>query len=377
MLVQKPKALIFTTIQGHQSIAQAINEHLINQGFITQLCSKTHTLMPIYQKIYIYVPKVFKIIFDLSNIKSLEKLGREVLKKDYLTVIQQQVNQFEPHLILNTNFAFNSAITTVAQNQNIPFINITANPRTFSNFEISNSATTNCVFDQTMQNLVKKTKPQAHTTITGWFVRKQFEQAYQFKKIRQKLNLDPQKLTLLFVTGSEGTQAVLKTLKPLAQLHQPVQILVACGKNQRLLTQVQQLKKHLNEQNKLTTDSNLTQSRAVITPFAFTKKLHLYMQAADLVIGKAGPNTLFESVATLTPFFASTHVAGQEDGNLKIIQDYNLGYVEENPLRSVRLLKKIIADPQQLQEFQSSLKKMAQYNCQAKSKLLQVIKNAL
>jgi UDP-N-acetylglucosamine:LPS N-acetylglucosamine transferase len=98
-----------------------------------------------------------------------------------------------------------------------------------------------------------------------------------------------------------------------------------------------------------------------------------YMQAADLVIGKAGPNTIFESVATLTPFFAITHIAGQEDGNLDLIRDHQLGYVEENISKAQKLLSDIIENPQQLQDFQPHLKEIADFNRQSKQKLLNLI----
>jgi UDP-N-acetylglucosamine:LPS N-acetylglucosamine transferase len=101
------------------------------------------------------------------------------------------------------------------------------------------------------------------------------------------------------------------------------------------------------------------------------------MQAADLVIGKAGPNMLFETVATETPFFAITHIAGQEDGNLDIIRDYNLGYVEENILKAQRILKQIINHPEQLDKFKTDILKLKKYNQQSKEKLLKIIANLI
>jgi UDP-N-acetylglucosamine:LPS N-acetylglucosamine transferase len=93
------------------------------------------------------------------------------------------------------------------------------------------------------------------------------------------------------------------------------------------------------------------------------------MQASDLVIGKAGPNSVFEAVACLTPFFATTHIAGQEDGNLDIIRELKLGYVEEDSVKAAKLLHQIIENPKQLENFKENLNVLSDYNKQAKTKL--------
>ena len=68
------------------------------------------------------------------------------------------------------------------------------------------------------------------------------------------------------------------------------------------------------------------------------------MRAADIVIGKAGPNTIFESVATRTPFFATSYLPGHETGNLEIITDYQIGLVAKNPLDILSKLSALTLD---------------------------------
>ncbi len=249
------------------------------------------------------------------------------------------------------------------------FFNIIANPRTFSPLEISPQAY-NLVFDSNAsKTCLSYGIPPEKIITSGWFIRNQFEQKYDQKKVRQQLKLDPNTLTLLVVTGSEGTNTVLKNFPAFLNSKKPVQVIFACGKNKTLYSTINTLSKAVKAAN--------SKNQATITPLAFTKNIHLYLQAADLVIGKAGPNLLFESVATHTPFLATTHVSGQEDGNLDIIEEYNLGYVEENIKRSVKLIKHIINQPETLKQFQPSLKKMAIYNHNSKKILLQAIQTHL
>jgi len=159
----------------------------------------------------------------------------------------------------------------------------------------------------------------------------------------------------------------MKVLPILIFSQQPIQVIVACGSNQALYRSTEALQKIIDKSD----------NHSSLIPLKFTSKIHLYMQAADLVIGKAGPNMLFETVATETPFFAITHIAGQEDGNLDIIRDYNLGYVEENILKAQKILKQIINHPEQLDKFKTDILKLKKYNQQSKEKLLKIIANLI
>ena len=51
------------------------------------------------------------------------------------------------------------------------------------------------------------------------------------------------------------------------------------------------------------------------------------MAAADVVMGKAGPNMLFESVTLGKPFIATNYIPGQEEINLELIRRHQLGWV--------------------------------------------------
>ena len=80
---------------------------------------------------------------------------------------------------------------------------------------------------------------------------------------------------------------------------------------------------------------------------------------SDVVIGKAGPNLIFESAACQKPFVAISHISGNEDGNLGMIRDHNLGWVAENPFTAARLIKHIIADPGILEPKKHDLEQMS------------------
>ncbi|MEM5878542.1 MAG: hypothetical protein QXF12_06730, partial [Candidatus Aenigmatarchaeota archaeon] len=94
---------------------------------------------------------------------------------------------------------------------------------------------------------------------------------------------------------------------------------------------------------------------------------------SDVVIGKAGPNLIFESVSMKKPFIAISHISGQEDGNLELIRKYNLGWVAEEPTKAANLIKTIVNKRWILKKKQHNLEKIASMNLQAGKKLIDIV----
>jgi len=108
----------------------------------------------------------------------------------------------------------------------------------------------------------------------------------------------------------------------------------------------------------------------------FEKNMASLIQISDLVVGKAGPNLLFETAACGKPFMAITHISGQEDKNLNLIKEKQLGLVEENPLKAIKLLKKIMGKPELL-NMTINIKKEAKINNKAGEKLEKLVSKLL
>jgi len=361
----KKTIAIFTSVEGHFSIAEAIIAD-IQKKYTVQLYFERDDLFDYYVAFYKYFPAVMKVPFYLTKRKKIISLMHQYLKKKYLEKVMSFCKKHTPDLIISTYFMYNASIEEYCQTHKIPFINVIADPYTVHPVSISKKASFNAMFDDQHEINCRKMMRASYAQ-TGWFLRPQFEEEYDQKKVKKELGLDPDTLTFLIASGSEGSSFVGTIFPSILSSSKKLQIVIACGNNKNLLKTVRFL-------------SDITEKlrdQIVVIPLPFTEKIHLYMQAADLVIGKAGPNTIFESVATHTPFFAITHIPGQEDGNLNIIKNYNIGLVQENPFKAARLLKKIMEDPTQLDKFSQPIQKLADHNMQAKKILLQEIDKLL
>lgn len=350
---------IFSTKQGHQSIAEAIKEKIereANDRYQVKIFYTKLLLELLFDSIYRFAPSSLKFPYDLS-VKIVEKdaeLSKLIFYKFFQETYKsslQFVKKNQIDLAINCYFPFGPTLDKIQNKMAIPHLNIITDPRTIHPWQISPQAQSNFFFDQTA---IAHFHKQCQAAISGWFVNDKYEKSYDKEKVKEELKIK-EDLVFLIVSGSDGSTAILKILPSLINCPKPLRVFVACGKNSTLYNNIVGIKKSL---------TLFSQSKAVITPLGFTKDMHLYMQVADLIIGKAGPNTLFESVATLTPFFAITHMV-QEEGNLDIIKEKHLGYVEEKAEIANNKILEIINHPEQLKVFQKSLTDLKKYNQQS------------
>lgn len=344
---------IFTGPEGHLSIAEAIQEDLaqFTDRPVVQFFER-NVLFTLYMPFYRYFPQAFKAPYELSKHKQAQRVVREMSRQQYNSKIGEFLEENRPKTVISTYYLFNPSLEFYQKKYGFRFINILTDPRSLHPVMLSSGADVNMVFDESALQLAQEFSPEAKIEVGGWFVRKRFQplpSAEAHRKLLKELGFQPDLPLFLIASGSEGSNLVMKILPMLFTNPIPVQVVVACGSNQTLLRSVKALAKILDKTNR----------GSVLRALPFTPDIHLYMQAADLVIGKAGPNTIFESVATGTPFMAISHISGQESGNLEIIRDYKIGYVEENPLKATRLLQEFLAHPRQLEAWHPHLHTLA------------------
>lgn len=358
------KILIVSTDWGHGSIAKGVKDaiggsHKTDLAIIgVEKFSKAS-----YEFIYKFIPGFFRIIFFLSSVDFLRQLFNYYAENSYKKRLKLEIKKSKPDIVINTYFAFNSSLEELKKEFGFRFINVLADPLTFSRVLISLEAE-NLVFDEYSFRKMKSFSPKAQGQPVGWFSEKKFyEIAKEGKRIlRKSLDLKPDKFTLCITSGSEGTYHVLKIVNTFLNPKYDMQVVIMCGNNKQMLDAVKALR-----------SVSETIGGPNIIGVPYTTEIHKYLRAADLVIGKAGPNTIFETVAALTPFFVISHVAGQEDGNLNIIKKYKIGYVEENIIRATKILQKIIENPKLLNRFNKNLRKLSTYCRSSENKLISIL----
>ncbi|MEP7166877.1 MAG: glycosyltransferase [Candidatus Woesebacteria bacterium] len=361
------KILIITSTNGHKSIAIAIREQLEQEYTVNIETYISNELQKSYLPFYLFFPGLFRVFFYLGQIPFFSRFFKYRWRILFTPHITSYIREHDPDLVINTFGFFSDSCGIVCEKQNIPYINVIADPFTFYPSFISQKAVSNLFFDaSTFATAQKKGIQASQIYASGWFTQKKYFSKFSVDEIREKLQLPTKTLTLLLCGGSEGTFHILKVLFALLGAKGTCTIIVACGKNALLYMLVQKIQ------------LNFFSSKMIrLYPIHFTAELDQYIKASDIVVGKAGPNLLFEAVAARKPFLAVTHISGQEDGNLSFILDKKIGFVEENPIRLRAVLQRIFENPEILEEFRTPLEDIASYNYDSGQRLREHLKKIL
>jgi UDP-N-acetylglucosamine:LPS N-acetylglucosamine transferase len=186
-----------------------------------------------------------------------------------------------------------------------------------------------CVATQEVKEaLINKGVSEALIEVTGIPIRKSFYESkkdfYDLDVLRQ---IPPHTKVITILGGGLGLlpkdESFYQWLNQLGNVH----ILIITGKNEKLY---HHLKKKLQYKN--------------ITILGYTNKMHEVMRRSDLLVGKPGGITIFESIITEVPCIILKPTLGQEKENAKFIINQDIGFVVEDIKEFKEVVLKCLRD---------------------------------
>lgn len=102
----------------------------------------------------------------------------------------------------------------------------------------------------------------------------------------------------------------------------PIQLALITGRNEKLRAQLRQ-----------------DPWRVPVSIQGFVTNMPDWMRASDVVITKAGPGTIMETLAAGKPLILSGNLPGQEEGNVTFVEQNGVGILRTNPDAIARLVR--------------------------------------
>jgi processive 1,2-diacylglycerol beta-glucosyltransferase len=136
----------------------------------------------------------------------------------------------------------------------------------------------------------------------------------------------PQRTHLAVVTGGGlGLGHILEACDTLTSrpFGEPVTVMALCGNNADVQSQIGKL-------------AVARSSRHTITAVGWTDQISTYMQAADLLVSKAGGVTLAEAAAVGVPLVIFQPLPGQETANTRFLTQHEAAYAAEDAEQLLR-----------------------------------------
>lgn len=175
--------------------------------------------------------------------------------------------------------------------------------------------------------------PRGRIRVHGIPVRRPFETAPAREQVRARYGFAPDRPLVLLMCGGFGVGAADALLAALLETDASVQILAVTGRNESLRRRLAAV---------------AAQSRRRVWTIGYTRRVHEWMSAADLLVTKPGGLTASEALCCGLPMVIVSPIPGQETRN----SDYLLESGAAIKVNSVRMLgyrvQRLLDEPRRL-----------------------------
>jgi len=343
------KILIFTskTGGGHVSLAEALRDWLTDHYEIEILDPQPGVIHTHYRLVSRHALWIWAAEFGLSDTPRGSRLAHRVYGTILGRLVINAIDRSNPDMVMSTYPFLTTEVMDALQKmgRRLPFVMLFSDPNGVHQSWLSEKRAHGVLAPtrETYQQALASNFSSTQVLLSGWPVRNQFyrDSLPSSHEIKSRIGLRPDRLTVFLQGGGEGAAKFVRTVEDILAFDD-VQVILACGTNQALLRRFQNIPR--------------------VHALPFTKEIAGYMAAADLVMGKAGPNMLFEAVSLGKPFAATAYIPGQEQANLDFIRRHHLGWVALKPEEQQSLIRELIEQPARLQEARAGVLAYRQWN---------------
>jgi len=180
--------------------------------------------------------------------------------------------------------------------------------------------------------------------VVGMPVRRTFVEAKDLpqREARAQLGLPDEVPVVLMVGGGEGMGPLKSVVCALAEQSPKAHLVVITGRNQVLYQQ-------LSEQS----------FPVPLQVERFVSNMEVWMRAADILVTKAGPNTISEAFVAGLPLVLYDALPGQEEGNVDHVVDHGAGIWAPHPEEAADAVMALLSDDVRRQEMAACSRQLA------------------
>lgn len=170
---------------------------------------------------------------------------------------------------------------------------------------------------------------------------------------RTKFDLDQDMFTVMIMSGGIGLNTIYTFTKQLVNSSLPVQLIVCCGKNEKLKAKVDKLVKH---------------SKKTVKVFGFSDQIHNMMDASDVIVTKPGPGVIAEAIVKELPIVLDglSETMPQEFGNIEYVLSNGVGKKVGELSKFHNHIASFIYNQDELPTMRANMKRLRQTESSAK-----------
>lgn len=160
--------------------------------------------------------------------------------------------------------------------------------------------------------------------------------------LREKLGWPSDRPVVLIVGGGEGMGPLFDTSRSINYTSPECALVIIAGRNEKLKAKLDQ-----------------AEWSVPVFIYGFVTNMAEFMQAADILVTKAGPGTISEALASGLPMVLYSRIPGQEDGNVRYVVEEGAGRWAPGAERTARSVRRWIASPKLLKAASDACRRIA------------------
>lgn len=358
---KQPKVLILTskTGGGHVSLAESLRDLLLDEAEIELIDPQPTFFHWHYRLVSRYALWLWAAEFQALDKPWRARLAHRVFARLVACSLRALLARVEPDLVITTYpfLTYEVVEALNASGSSAPFVMLFTDPNGVhaSWLTEKRAALTLAPTRETyVQARASGFEPE-RLHLVGWPVRAQFYRDYAPTELLTGIGMstNPSFFTVFLQGGGEGAARFGQTVERVLALGSQVQVILATGTNEALLKRFSDHKQ--------------------VHALPFTREIAPFMAAADVVMGKAGPNMLFESVTLGRPFIATAYIPGQEEANLAFIREYKLGWVALSADEQLELLERLMNQRAEIAAMRANVEEYQRRNLEGIQKIVPLI----
>ena len=245
--------------------------------------------------------------------------------------LNRLVNEHPCDLLVSVHQLVNTPMARVAQARQVPFVTVVTDLVTTHAAWYAVRAShiivpTHAAFLRGLKNgLLPEQMSEVGLPVADRFCRHDSSDR-QVSRARLGWSLDLP--VVLMVGGGEGMGPLEEMAVAIDKARLPVALAIIAGRNKGLFTRLEERRWHLP-----------------VHIYGFVREMPQFMNAADILVTKAGPGTISEAFIAGLPLVLYSRLPGQEDGNVTYVAESGAGVWAPEPEKVVATLRKWLQDP--------------------------------
>jgi len=347
--------LYSSNTSGHAQAAKAINNAINNKipELKTQLLDASYfypVLAPLVSNFYIEVikktPQIWDFLYDNPEVKKATEEIRNLFNLINITKLKKILVNYKPKVMVCTHAMPANVIAYWKRRDGVrgKLVCVITDHIAHSYWLHKEADLFLVPNEETKSNFIRNGIHQSKIYISGIPVDPSFSKKEEKHIARKFFGLNPEKFTILIMSGTSGIGPISEILNSLTKTVLPVQYIVITGKNKKLY-------------KKLKTDFKAVTKNIKI--FKFIKNISTAMDASDLLITKPGGLTTSEAIIKNLPMILVEPLPGQEQRNAMYLTRHKLAEKCEDMNELPEIVKNIINNPTRIEKYKQRMQLFA------------------